>query len=83
MDPAATYTLVCNNYRAAGGGGFPHLASAPVVWRSSESVTELIGEYLERHRPWLALANGNWYLAPPLTGERRLPAETGADKVSP
>ncbi len=83
LAPDASFTLVCNNYRAAGGGGFPHLQDAPVVWRSSRSVTELIGEYLERHRPWLALADGNWYLAPPLTGARRLPAETGADKVSP
>ncbi len=83
LDLEASFTLVCNNYRAAGGGGFPHLATAPVIWHSSENVTVLIGEWLERNRPWLALATGNWYLAPPLAGERRLPAETGADKVSP
>ena len=68
IDPNASFTVVCNNYRAAGGGGFPHLASAPVVWHSSEEMTDLIGDYLKRHDPWTPAADGNWVIAPHLTG---------------
>ena len=32
IDLHREFTLVCNNYRAAGGGGYPHLAGAVPVW---------------------------------------------------
>ena len=60
----ASFTLVVNNYRAAGGGGFPHLAKARRIWQSEGEVTELIGEYLSRHDPWTAQVDGNWRVAP-------------------
>ena len=41
------FTLVCNNYRAAGGGGYPHLAQTEPVWQSSE----------ERYTPRPSLCN--------------------------
>ena len=49
-------TVVVNNYRAAGGGGYPHLAGAEAVWRDRRQVTELIEEFLSRHDPYPALA---------------------------
>lgn len=66
----AVFTMVINSYRAAGGGGFPHLARAPVVWRTSEEMTELIGDYLRRHAPLTPTADNNWRVAPDLAGER-------------
>ena len=71
LKPDQTFTVVCNNYRAAGGGGFPHLSSAPVVWHSSEEMTDLIGDYLKRHDPWTPAADGNWVIAPHLEAEPR------------
>jgi 2',3'-cyclic-nucleotide 2'-phosphodiesterase/3'-nucleotidase len=52
LDLHARFNLVCNNYRAAGGGGYPHLAEAGVIWRSSTEVVDLIGEYLARAEEW-------------------------------
>ncbi len=60
LDLHAKFKLVCNNYRAAGGGGYPHLSDAPVVWTSSTEVTELIGEYLQNHDPWRPTVDNNW-----------------------
>ncbi|NOZ79653.1 MAG: bifunctional metallophosphatase/5'-nucleotidase [Acidobacteria bacterium] len=83
LDLHRSFTVVCNNYRAAGGGGFPHLSSAPVVWHTSEEMTDLIGNYLERHDPLKPAADGNWVVAPHLLGERPLSTGTNAVKVSP
>ena len=59
IDVHQTFTLVCNNYRAAGGGHFPHLDSAEVVWTSSKEVAEQIGEHLERSDPWVRVELSN------------------------
>ncbi len=69
IDPEATFTVACNSYRAAGGGLFPHLAEADVVWRSSEEMTDLIGGFLERHLPWRPVVDGNWNIGRDITGE--------------
>jgi 2',3'-cyclic-nucleotide 2'-phosphodiesterase/3'-nucleotidase len=64
LDLHARFNVVCNNYRAAGGGGYPHLAAAEVVWRSSAEVTDLIGEYLTGVEEWQPTVDGNWWIAP-------------------
>jgi 2',3'-cyclic-nucleotide 2'-phosphodiesterase/3'-nucleotidase len=38
IDPAAEFVLAVNNYRANGGGNFPHVAAAPVLWSNSEEI---------------------------------------------
>ncbi|AXI77033.1 bifunctional metallophosphatase/5'-nucleotidase [Peterkaempfera bronchialis] len=38
LDPAAEFVLAVNNYRANGGGNFPHIAAAPVLWSNSEEI---------------------------------------------
>jgi len=83
LDPHATFTLVCNNYRAAGGGGYPHLASAEVIWTSSTEMTDLIGDWLARHDPWNPVVDGNWWIAPTLSGEHPLPTSPEANRVTP
>jgi 2',3'-cyclic-nucleotide 2'-phosphodiesterase (5'-nucleotidase family) len=72
IDVQKTFTLVCNSYRVAGGGHYPHLAAAEVVWRSSKEVPELIGEYLERNDPWRPTVDDNWSVAPGLVAEREV-----------
>jgi len=77
LDLHARFTLVCNNYRAAGGGGYPHLAEAEVVWRSSTEVADLVGEYLDRLEEWQPTVDGNWWIAPTSLTEEALTAGDG------
>ncbi|MFC0597044.1 bifunctional metallophosphatase/5'-nucleotidase [Streptomyces palmae] len=42
IDPAARFVLAVNNYRASGGGNFPHVASAQQVWANSEEIRNTI-----------------------------------------
>ncbi len=79
----ANFTVVCNNYRAAGGGGFPHLAHAEIVWKSSEEMRDLIGDWLGRHDPWVPRVDGNWWIAPDLMGPYPLSSPSGPTRVSP
>ncbi len=69
IDPEATFTVACNSYRSSGGGLFPHLAEAEVVWRSSAEMADLIGDYLMTHQPWQPVVDGNWYIGRDVTGE--------------
>jgi 2',3'-cyclic-nucleotide 2'-phosphodiesterase/3'-nucleotidase len=77
IDPNQTFTLVCNNHRAAGGGHFPHLDSAEVVWTSSQEVAEHIGEYLERNDLWQPTVDNNWMVVPEVVAEREFVAQDG------
>ncbi|MFE0458734.1 bifunctional metallophosphatase/5'-nucleotidase [Kitasatospora sp. NPDC058965] len=38
VDPAAQFVLAVNNYRANGGGNFPHVAAAQQVWTNSDEI---------------------------------------------
>ncbi len=69
IDPEAAFTVACNSYRSAGGGLFPHLAEAEVVWRSSEEMSDLIGDYLMAHRPWRPVVDDNWSIGRDVTAE--------------
>ncbi len=71
LDLHANFTVVCNNYRAAGGGGFPHLAEAEVIWRSSEEVASMIDDHLASQETWSPEADGNWMIAPEIIEKKR------------
>ncbi|MFI1256652.1 bifunctional metallophosphatase/5'-nucleotidase [Streptomyces netropsis] len=42
LDDAAQFVLAVNNYRASGGGNFPHVAGAKQVWANSEEIRNTI-----------------------------------------
>jgi 2',3'-cyclic-nucleotide 2'-phosphodiesterase/3'-nucleotidase len=42
VDPAARFVLAVNNYRASGGGNFPHIAAAQQLWANSEEIRNTI-----------------------------------------
>ncbi|MGW2020921.1 bifunctional metallophosphatase/5'-nucleotidase [Streptomyces decoyicus] len=42
LDDAARFVLAVNNYRASGGGNFPHVAAAEQVWSTSDEIRNLI-----------------------------------------
>ena len=69
VDPDADVRVVVCSEGAAGGGLFPHLDEAEIVWRSSAEMTDLIGDYLNQHRPWRPVVDGNWQLGRDIAGE--------------
>ncbi|WP_409237629.1 bifunctional metallophosphatase/5'-nucleotidase [Streptomyces sp. PA5.6] len=42
LDPKAEFVLAVNNYRASGGGNFPHIAKAKQLWANSEEIRNTI-----------------------------------------
>ena len=52
--------VVTNNYRVNGGGGFNMFKDAPVVYRSSEEVRELIIDWGEKHKTIPTETDNNW-----------------------
>ncbi|MET7702627.1 MULTISPECIES: bifunctional metallophosphatase/5'-nucleotidase [unclassified Streptomyces] len=46
LDDAQQFVLAVNNYRANGGGAFPHVASAKEVWSESTEIRTRIAEWV-------------------------------------
>lgn len=64
VTPAQKLRLVTNNYRINGGGGFTMYKNAPVVYRSSEEIRDLIIDWVERHKVIPPEPTNNWRLLP-------------------
>jgi 2',3'-cyclic-nucleotide 2'-phosphodiesterase/3'-nucleotidase len=60
LSPTQKLRVVTNNYRVNGGGGFTMYKDAPVIFRSSEEVRELIIDWVERNKNIPTEANNNW-----------------------
>ena len=60
LSPTQKLRVVTNNYRVNGGGGFTMYKDAPVVYRSSEEVRELIIDWVEKHKTIPTQADNNW-----------------------
>ncbi|MFJ6844690.1 bifunctional metallophosphatase/5'-nucleotidase [Streptomyces griseoluteus] len=46
LEDAARFVLAVNNYRANGGGAFPHVASAQELWSESTEIRTRIAEWV-------------------------------------
>ena len=62
--PEQKFRLATNNYRVNGGGGYTMYKTAPVVYRSSEEIRELIIDWLEEHQTVPTEPTNNWRLVP-------------------
>lgn len=60
LDPNQKLKLATNNYRVNGGGGYTMYKNAPVVYRSSEEIRELIIDWVERHKTIPTEPTNNW-----------------------
>jgi len=60
VTPAQKLRVVTNNYRVNGGGGYTMYKGAPVLYRSSAEVRELIIDWVEQHKSIPTQANNNW-----------------------
>ncbi|MFF9014167.1 5'-nucleotidase C-terminal domain-containing protein [Streptomyces sp. NPDC014870] len=47
IDPAAQFVLAVNNYRASGGGAFPHVAKAQQLWANSDEIRNTIIQWVK------------------------------------
>jgi len=46
IDPNATFVVAINNYRQSGGGGFPDVATAPVVYNRQVAIRQLLIDWV-------------------------------------
>jgi len=64
VKPDQKFRLATNNYRVNGGGGYTMYKNAPVVYRSSEEIRELIIDWVEKHKVVPTEPTNNWRLLP-------------------
>ncbi|MGH3447627.1 MAG: bifunctional metallophosphatase/5'-nucleotidase, partial [Nocardioidaceae bacterium] len=50
VDDGAPFVVAVNNYRQSGGGGFPHVSSAPVVYNRQVEIRQLIIDWVSEHQ---------------------------------
>ena len=49
VDPAAQFILAVNNYRQSGGGGFPAVKTAPVVYNAQVEIRQLLIDWVTKN----------------------------------
>ncbi|MEU9414206.1 5'-nucleotidase C-terminal domain-containing protein [Streptomyces sp. NPDC048272] len=47
VDPAARFVFAVNNYRASGGGNFPHVPQARQLWANSDEIRNVIIQWVK------------------------------------
>ncbi len=57
--------IAVNNYRAAGSAGYSMFARAPIVWRSTEDIRDLLIRYYTERGELPSEPDGNWRVIPP------------------
>jgi len=65
VDPAAQFVLAVNNYRQSGGGGFPAVKDAPVVYNAQVEIRQLLIDWVTAHHTIdpTQFASVDWQLA--------------------
>lgn len=66
VEPADTFSLALNSYRATGAGGYGMIAGAPVLYDKGESVRRLLTQAVEQRQVLNPsdFGENNWRLAP-------------------
>lgn len=64
LDPSRKLRLAINNYRANGGGRYTMYKDAPVVYRSSEEIRDMVIEWVEKNKRIPTEPTNNWRLLP-------------------
>ena len=64
LAPGRKLKVAVNSYRVHGGGGFPALSKAPIVWHTSRDIRELMIDHVRRARRLEGGFTRNWQLVP-------------------
>jgi 2',3'-cyclic-nucleotide 2'-phosphodiesterase/3'-nucleotidase len=56
--------IAVNNYRYGGSGGYTMFRGAPVLWRSSQEIRELMIEYYTERKTFPSAPDNNWRVVP-------------------
>ena len=64
LSPTQKLRLVTNKYRVNGGAGYTMFSGAPVLYRSSKELRELIIDWVQRHGHIPTEPTKNWRLLP-------------------
>lgn len=79
------FLVVTNNYRASGGGGFPHLTQDKVVYAAADENRQVLMNYIIEKGTINPAADNNWSIAPikgaNVTFESSLLAKPFAEKA--
>ncbi|MCY8088996.1 multifunctional 2',3'-cyclic-nucleotide 2'-phosphodiesterase/3'-nucleotidase/5'-nucleotidase [Bacillus sonorensis] len=79
------FLIVTNNYRASGGGGFPHLTQDKVVYAAADENRQVLMNYIIEKGTINPAADNNWSIAPikgaEVTFESSLLAKPFAEKA--
>ncbi|MGN9864008.1 multifunctional 2',3'-cyclic-nucleotide 2'-phosphodiesterase/3'-nucleotidase/5'-nucleotidase [Bacillus swezeyi] len=79
------FLVVTNNYRASGGGGFPHLTEDKVVYAAADENRQVLMNYIMEKETVNPAADNNWSIAPlkgaEVTFESSLLAKPFAEKA--
>lgn len=62
--PDQKLRIAVNNYRAAGSAGYSMFAGAPILWRSSDDIRDLMIRYYTERKRLPASADQNWRILP-------------------
>ncbi len=60
LAPDQKLRLATNNYRVNGGGGYTMYKGAPVLYRSSQEIREMIIDWVETHKTIPTEPSNNW-----------------------
>lgn len=64
LDDGASFIVVTNNYRAAGGGGFPGLDGKNIVVDAPDENREALVQFMRASETLNPAADGNWRIQP-------------------
>jgi len=64
LDPERKLRVAINNYRLNGGGGYTMYKTAPIVYRSSAEIRDLVIDWVERHHDIPTEPDNNWRILP-------------------
>jgi 2',3'-cyclic-nucleotide 2'-phosphodiesterase/3'-nucleotidase len=76
IDPDARFIVATNNYRAGGGGKFPHLDGSNIVIEAPDENRTVLVNYILERKTIDPSADGNWSLAP-IDGDAEVVFTTG------
>ncbi|HET8729267.1 MAG TPA: bifunctional 2',3'-cyclic-nucleotide 2'-phosphodiesterase/3'-nucleotidase [Alphaproteobacteria bacterium] len=76
IDPDAQFIVATNNYRAGGGGHFPHLDGSNVIIEAPDENRTVLINYIMAQGTIDPSADGNWSLAP-IGGDVQVTFQTG------